>query len=179
MAQARQASTRDEMKPRLWDMNVASGLMVASGELAAPSVAVAPPEQVSAAPPVVFDPLQQLGRRLAEGAEENMEEEEEKKEYQDDVVDFEMKISRGFHGVYYVFLGIVGSPDTVQLVELSPKEDETREQTKERCKIVGQRLYKTVMKEIILGCHCSDVNSIPLEILLKAREVGKRIREDM
>ena len=65
------------------------------------------------------------------------------------------------------------------MVELRPKEGETREQMKERCRIVAQRLYKTVTKEIIMGCHCSDVNSIPLEILLKVREVGKRIREAM
>ena len=61
---ARQASTRDEMQQRLRDM------MVASGQPAAPLVAVGHPEQVSAAPSVVaapaafsvaIVPLQQVG----------------------------------------------------------------------------------------------------------------------
>ena len=60
----RQASTRDEMQQRLRDM------LIASGQPAAPSVAVGPPEQASAAPSVMVAPaapsvsivpLQQVG----------------------------------------------------------------------------------------------------------------------
>ena len=64
LAQARQASTRDEMQQRLRDM------LIASGQPDAPSVAVGPPEQASAAPSVMVAPaapsvsivpLQQVG----------------------------------------------------------------------------------------------------------------------
>ena len=51
LAQARQASTRDEMQQCLRDMNVASG------QPAAPSVAVGPPEQAPAAPSVAVAPV--------------------------------------------------------------------------------------------------------------------------